>query len=183
MTDEAKFAIMRMVKAGMKQSYVAATFKVSKKIVSKIVKKENSKSKQVIKKQGPKFKYNTAAVRILGRILVKNNTKPLHFTVSEPKENYKYKLSARTVRRYAYRISLRNFAAVSKPFLSTRHVKARKQWANMHKQWDIDQWGKVAFSDESTFIVKPTSLRKSVWRKVGDRYKTINPVPTFKSEY
>ena len=43
--------------------------------------------------------------------------------------------------------------------------------------------GKVAFSDESTFTVKPTSLRKRVWRKVGERYKTVNLVPNFKSGY
>ena len=143
MTDEAKFAVIRMVKAGMKQSYVTAIFNVSKSTVPKIVKKDNNKSKEIIKKQGPKFKLNTAAVRIIGRILVKNNTKLQHFTVSELKENYGYKLSARTVRRYVYRIGLRNFAAVSKPFLSPRHMKARNQWANLHKQWDIGPWERL----------------------------------------
>ena len=118
----------------MKQSYVAAIFNVSKSTVPKIVKKDNNKSKEIIEKQGTKVKLNAAAVRIIGRILVKNNTNPLHFTVSELKENYGYKLSARIVRRYVYRIGLRSFAAVSKPFLSPRHMKATKQWANMHKQ-------------------------------------------------
>ena len=62
-------------------------------------------------------------------------------------------------------------------------MTAREQWANMYKQWDIGQWRKVAFSDEPPFTVKPTSLPKRVGRKVGESYKTVNLVPTFKSGY
>ena len=146
-TEEVKFALISMVSAGMKQKNVAETFNISKSTVSKIIRKDKSKNKVVVKKQGPIFKLNATALCILGRILVKNNMKPIHFTVSELREVYGYKLSARTVRRYVYRIGLRNFAAASKPFLSPQHVTARKQWADIHKQWDIGQWGKVEFSD------------------------------------
>ena len=43
--------------------------------------------------------------------------------------------------------------------------------------------GKVAFSDESTSTIKPFALRKRVWRKQGERYKTSNRISTFKSGY
>ena len=43
--------------------------------------------------------------------------------------------------------------------------------------------GKIAFSDESTSTIKPTALRKRVWRKQGERYKTSNLIPTFKSGF
>ncbi len=53
----------------------------------------------------------------------------------------------------------------------------------MHRDWEMRQWGKVAFSDESTFTLKPTSLRKRVWREQGECYRTFNMVPTFKSGF
>ncbi len=53
----------------------------------------------------------------------------------------------------------------------------------MHQKWDLIQWAKVAFSDESTFTVRPTTQRKRVWRKEGERYRPVNFVPTFKSGY
>ena len=76
-----------------------------------------------------------------------------------------------------------NYVAVSKPFLRHRHIVARKQWANVHREWGMCEWGKVIFSDESTFTIKPAALRKRVWRKKGERYRTVNLVPTFKSGY
>ena len=53
----------------------------------------------------------------------------------------------------------------------------------MHREWDIVQWGMVAFSDESSFTVKPTKGSKRVWRKVGERYRTVNYLPIFKSGF
>ena len=108
---------------------------------------------------------------------MKNNMKPIHFTVIELKEDYGYEIRARTVRIYGYRIGLHNFAAVSKPFLSARLVTDREQWANMHRQWNISQCGKLAFSNEPTFTVKPISLHKPAWRKVEERYKLSNWFP------
>ena len=124
--DEVKFAVLSMIIAGMKQKYVAATSNISESTVSKIVEKK-SKSKVVVKKKGTKFKLNATALRILGRIKVKNNMKPIHFTVIELREHYGYRIRARTVRIYVYRIGLHNFAAVSKLFLSERHVTDREQ--------------------------------------------------------
>ena len=53
----------------------------------------------------------------------------------------------------------------------------------MHLSWTHSGRDKVAFSDESSFTVKPASLRKRVWRKEGGRYRTVNIVPMFKPGY
>ena len=53
----------------------------------------------------------------------------------------------------------------------------------MHLNWNIIQRGKVAFSNESTCTIKPIAVRKRVLRKQGERYKTSNLIPTFKSGY
>ena len=51
------------------------------------------------------------------------------------------------------------------------------------KEMGLQLWSKFVFSHESTFTIKPTSLRKRVWRKEGARYKPVNLLPTFKSGY
>ncbi len=53
----------------------------------------------------------------------------------------------------------------------------------MHKKWDLLQWSKVAFSDKFAFTLKPTSLRKRVWRKEDEIYKPVSLITTFKSGY
>ena len=102
------FALISMVNSGMKQKCVAETFNISRSTISKIIKKEKSKNKVAVKKKGPKFKLIATALRILGRTLVKNNVKPIQSTVPELREDYGYKLSAHTVRRFVYSIGLRN---------------------------------------------------------------------------
>ena len=59
-------------------------------------------------------------------------------------------------------------------------MKARLQWAIAHKEWDKDQWNKVVFSEESSFTVRPTSLKKRIWRKNNTRFDLRNSIPTFK---
>ena len=159
---EAKFAFVHISKKGIKQVAIAKHFGISKTIVSMILK--NFKTFTVVpkKKRGLKCKLNKAAIRILKRIVVKNIKKPLYVSVSEFKQYYSYNICIKTVRKYIYKCGIRNYAAVSKPYRMPRHILNRKRWANMHKNWSVDKWATVAFSDESTFTLKPTTLRKRV---------------------
>ena len=43
------------------------------------------------------------------------------------------------------------------------------------------QWDTVAFSDESSFTLRPLKNHTRIWRTIGTRYETDNIVPTFKS--
>ena len=105
-TKTVKFAIIHMVNAGVKQNEVAAKFHLSKSTVSKIMKGHGSNENTVVKKRGRKFKLNAAAIRILQRMLLKNNMKPLHVSVAELRKNYGYKLSKKTVRRYLHKCGI-----------------------------------------------------------------------------
>ena len=63
------------------------------------------------------------------------------------------------------------------------HVLGRKRWAYMHSNWDISQWGRVAFSDESMCTIKPSTLRKRVWQNQVEIFNGSNLIPRFKSSY
>jgi len=44
-------------------------------------------------------------------------------------------VSESTVRRYLHRVCLRSYAAVTKPFLTPRHVALRRKWARDKSSW------------------------------------------------
>ena len=127
MDKATKFAIVNMVEGGVKQVNVASHFGISESTISMIVKKFKSGIVSVIKNRGRRFKLNAAAIRILQCIIVQNNMKPLFVTVNEFKNDYGYNLCIKTVRRYIYKCSISNYAAVPKPYLCPRHILACKR--------------------------------------------------------
>ena len=180
--NETKFAIVHMSKKGIKQFVIVKYFGISKTTISMILKKFSAATIGS-KKWGPKYKLNEAAIRILKRVIIKNNMKPLYLSVTEFKEDCGYKIYIKTIRKYIHKCGIRNYAAASKPYLMPHHILNRERWAYMRKNWSMYKLATVAFSDESKFTLKTIALRKRVWRKQLERYKTIKLVPTFKSGY
>ncbi|GFW71537.1 transposase domain containing protein [Trichonephila clavipes] len=39
------------------------------------------------------------------------------------------------------------------PLLTKRHRQQRLSWAREHRDWSLDQWERVAWSDESRFVI------------------------------
>ncbi len=106
---------------------------------------------------------------ILRRVIVENKNEPLFLTVTALKENYCFKISIRIVRRYVRECVICNYAAVPKPYLSSRNILARKRWAYMDLNEEINQLGKVAFSDDLRVLSNFPCCSKSFGkRKVDD---------------
>ena len=53
-------------------------------------------------------------------------------------------------------------------------------WAKERREWDEDDWGKVLWSDESTFELWRTKERVWVWRQQGERFAEKCIVPAVK---
>lgn len=85
-------------------------------------------------------------------------------------------VSCRTVRRRLQKSGLRGCVAAKKPLRTDTHKRKRLNWCLERKNWTEEQWGKVLFSDESTFELIP-SRRVWVRRRTGERYNQdcINP--------
>ena len=73
---------------------------------------------------------------------------------SEPTENFNgghgRNVSQSTVHRILLRMGLRGLVRV--PMMTPVHRRKRLQWAREHRNWTLEQWKKVAWSDESRFL-------------------------------
>uniref|UniRef100_A0A087X5Y2 Transposase Tc1-like domain-containing protein n=1 Tax=Poecilia formosa TaxID=48698 RepID=A0A087X5Y2_POEFO len=62
-------------------------------------------------------------------------------------------ISATTVKRRLCESGLHGRIATRKPLLRTSNKQKRLVWAKQHKEWTLDQWTSVLWSDESKFVI------------------------------
>ncbi|GFU12056.1 transposable element Tcb1 transposase [Trichonephila clavipes] len=67
---------------------------------------------------------------------------------------------SRTVSEHTVqRTLLRSKRPTLVPLLTKRHRQLRLRWAREHHDWSMDQWERVAWSDESRFVIRPADGR------------------------
>ncbi|CAG8834245.1 7381_t:CDS:2, partial [Racocetra persica] len=75
----------------------------------------------------------------------------------------------------------RGCVIAKKPGLTPRQAELRLAWYNAHTNWNISDWQKVIFSDESSVEIGGCLRRSFVWRKNKSHYEPYNTMPTFRS--
>ena len=76
--------------------------------------------------------------------------------------------SSRTIRRRLDNAGLYGRVARKKPLLTDRHKTARLNWAKERKDWTLNEWNKVIWSDESKYNLFGSDGRVYVRRRVGE---------------
>ncbi|GFU67868.1 transposable element Tcb2 transposase [Trichonephila clavipes] len=61
------------------------------------------------------------------------------------------------------------FCALS---LTPEHRQLRLQWYRARSMWNVTDWQKVVFSDESRFVLGTDDNSVWVWRRPGERYNS-----------
>ncbi|GFX30399.1 transposable element Tcb1 transposase [Trichonephila clavipes] len=56
--------------------------------------------------------------------------------------------------------------------LTPEHRQLRLQWCPAISMWNVTDWKKFVFSDESRFVLGTDDNRVRVWRRPGERYKS-----------
>ncbi|GFV38393.1 transposable element Tcb1 transposase [Trichonephila clavipes] len=62
--------------------------------------------------------------------------------------------------------------------LTPEHRQLRLQWCQGRSMWNITDWQKVVFSDESRFVLGIDVNRVRVWRCPGERYNSPHHIHT-----
>ncbi|GFU90243.1 transposable element Tcb1 transposase [Trichonephila clavipes] len=60
--------------------------------------------------------------------------------------------------------------------LTPEHRQLRLQWCQARSMWNVTDWQKVVFSDESRFVSGTDKNRVQVWRCPGERYNSPHTV-------
>src|SRR3954451_647967 len=55
-----------------------------------------------------------------------------------------------------------------KPLLTKKHMKERLDFAIAHKDWTVEDWKRVVWSDETKINRLGSDGRKWVWKKAGE---------------
>lgn len=63
--------------------------------------------------------------------------------------------------------------------LTRLHIRSRLQWSQQHRNWTLNEWRNVMFTDESRFSLHNDSRRAIVWRERGTRFNPTNIVERY----
>jgi transposase len=90
------------------------------------------------------------------------------------------KASVWTIRRRLVEAGYPARKARKKPLLTKEQKKARLKWAKDHKDWTVERWSKVLWSDESPFTLFPRAGHQYVRRQPGEELREDCVSPTVK---
>ena len=77
--------------------------------------------------------------------------------------------SESTLRKYLRQAGIRRCIACKKPLVSKANRVKRLKWAREHLHWELEDWLRIIFTDETTY---ETGQRGKVWvsRRPGERF-------------
>ena len=76
--------------------------------------------------------------------------------------------SVQTLRNHLKDTGMKAVVKKKRPLLLKRHRKARMDFALAHKDWTIEDWKKVVWSDETKINRLGSDGRQWVWKKTGE---------------
>lgn len=85
------------------------------------------------------------------------------------KDDIGVEVSVKTVRRALHKAGLGSTEKEKKPKLSPANIKARLEFANNHKNWTVDDWTRVIWSDETKINRFGSDGRSWCWKRDGER--------------
>ena len=154
--EDKKTQILVLHEVGNKPSEIAKSAGITRKTVKSFLRRnKKSVTAEFRKLSGWTQKCTPEMYQKLIQFVEANNSKPLFAASSLFQEEYGVQLSTLTTCRCLHEYGIESYVAAAKPVLSPKHIEARLQWCILRQQWTTNQREQVAFSDETTFILRP----------------------------
>lgn len=108
--------------------------------------------------------------RVIRRAHLRARMKTAISTARETRGTHGRLISSRTVRRRLREGRLRARTPYRGPVLTAGRRERRLNWARTHRNWTLQRWRGVLYSDESRICLDRPDRRLRVWRRRGERY-------------
>ncbi|GBO01977.1 hypothetical protein AVEN_273698-1 [Araneus ventricosus] len=105
--------------------------------------------------------------RRLSRLVKQNRRQTVAQLTAQYNAGPSASVSEHTVQRTLLDRGLCSRRLTRVPLLTKRHRQLRLQWAREHRDWTMDEWKRVAWSDESRFLIHHVDDRVRVRRLPG----------------
>jgi transposase len=179
LTEQQKIQIITLHQADKERREIADLTKVSVRSINRVLRKFRLEG-TIKRKEGsgrPK-KMDERDVRGLVNAVTKNR----RATLGEISNMLAVEVSQSTIRRRLHEEGYNSRVAKKKPYLTDIHKKRRLASAKMYKNWTIDDWKKVVWTDEASFEKGKNSRLVRVWRLADEANKMQCLASTFKSD-
>lgn len=107
--------------------------------------------------------------RRLSRMVKQNRSQTVAQLTAQYNAGPSGNVSEHTVQRTLLDMGLRSKRPTRVPLLTKRHRQLRLRWAREHRDWSMDQWERVAWSDESRFVLHDADGRVRIRRLPGEQ--------------
>lgn len=169
------------MKNGEKQVEVAARFHVSQNTVSRTWNRwKETHSVKNRKISGRPRKTTPGQTRLIVRQAKKDPFMTAVEVRQYAQDNLGLTMTDRTARNILIRAGLRGRVPAKKPWISKKNRAARMKFANDHKDWTVQQWARILWSDESKNNLFGSDGIRFVRRPAGKRFDKKYTRPTVK---
>ncbi len=143
-SEERRELIKKLIKEGKTYKCIQEMLGCSPTVISNAV-----KYKEKPETRGRKRKTSNPADRDIG-ICVKRNP---FYTSTKIKQDLNLDIDTSTIRKRLLEANLKGLRARNVPSLNKRQLKARIAYARNHKNWPLEKWRNVLFTDEFKIVL------------------------------
>ncbi|KAL7874590.1 hypothetical protein SRHO_G00055600 [Serrasalmus rhombeus] len=163
LSKEKRVAIITLRNEGQSVRKIGKTLKVSPSAVAKTIKRYKETGSHEDRPRKGRPRVTSAAEDKFIRVTSLRNRRltagQIRDQVNATQNSSSRHISRTTVKRRLCASCPHGKIAARKPLLRTGNKQKRLVWAKEHKEWTLDQWKSVLWSDESKFEIFGSSHR------------------------
>ena len=170
--------VLNLLANGLSSRLVASRLGIGRSTVDNI--RKNASNPPPVLPKGRKKILTPQHIRFLDRHMQHNPFTSIREASQVLKAQYNVQVSKATVRRALRFNHHKARKIVKKPLLTKRHRDARLQFALAHKDWTLDDWKRVVWSDETKINRFGSDGKQHCWVKdAGFSSKLVRPTVKF----
>lgn len=180
-SQDLKDAVINALRGGRTQAQVSKDFGLSRQIVNTWYKKKRETgTTENQKRTGRPTKITQRTKNLILKLSKADPRRTAPDINRELREHHNVVISDSAIKLILRKANLHGRRPSKKPLISEKNRKARLEFAKEHKDWTIEQWSRVIWSDESKFNLFSSDGIRYVRRPINARNNVRYQVPTVK---